>query len=178
LGVTPSSNRTTPDPNRKSYSSGLSVSSSTSYNSARQKSAPSYSWCLKRQTSLNCTTCDSGQAWFGSRKVGLSSKPAVPKSIFVPAPDAQAARRARELQRGRGIPRWSSLALRAAWASGAGTKIDFGTAGFEESPQKIPKAYESPKGELDTPVFPAPRKSSIPVDLGLLNITANPSVLP
>lgn len=33
--VTPSSNRTTPDPNRKSYSSGLSVSSSTSYSSAR-----------------------------------------------------------------------------------------------------------------------------------------------
>ena len=31
--VTPSSNRTTPDPNRKSYSSGISNSSSTSYNS-------------------------------------------------------------------------------------------------------------------------------------------------
>jgi dual specificity tyrosine-phosphorylation-regulated kinase 2/3/4 len=33
--VTPSSNRTTPDPNRKSYSSGLSLSSNTSYNSFR-----------------------------------------------------------------------------------------------------------------------------------------------
>ncbi|MDI1488602.1 MAG: serine/threonine protein kinase, CMGC, dual-specificity [Ramalina farinacea] len=31
--VTPSSSRTTPDPNRKSYSSGFSISSSTSYNS-------------------------------------------------------------------------------------------------------------------------------------------------
>ncbi|CEL04694.1 Putative Dyrk [Aspergillus calidoustus] len=33
--ATPSSTRTTPDPNRKSYSSGLSLSSNTSYNSAR-----------------------------------------------------------------------------------------------------------------------------------------------
>lgn len=33
--VTPSSSRTTPDPNRKSYSSGISLSSNTSYNSAR-----------------------------------------------------------------------------------------------------------------------------------------------
>ncbi|KAJ9353838.1 hypothetical protein DTO027B9_5051 [Paecilomyces variotii] len=33
--VTPSSTRTTPDPNRKSYSSGMSLSSATSYNSIR-----------------------------------------------------------------------------------------------------------------------------------------------
>ncbi|EGC47810.1 dual specificity tyrosine-phosphorylation regulated kinase [Histoplasma capsulatum var. duboisii H88] len=33
--VTPSSSRTTPDPHRKSYSSGISLSSNTSYNSAR-----------------------------------------------------------------------------------------------------------------------------------------------
>lgn len=33
--LTPSSSRTTPDPNRKSYSSGQSLSSSTSYNSVR-----------------------------------------------------------------------------------------------------------------------------------------------
>ena len=33
--VTPSSNRTTPDVNRKSYSSGISISSNTSYNSLR-----------------------------------------------------------------------------------------------------------------------------------------------
>ncbi|KAL1983723.1 hypothetical protein VTN96DRAFT_9979 [Rasamsonia emersonii] len=36
--VTPSSSRTTPDPNRKSYSSGISVSSNTSYNSTRNSS--------------------------------------------------------------------------------------------------------------------------------------------
>ena len=35
----------------------------------------------------------------------------------------------------------------------------------------IPKAYESPKGELETPAFPAPRKSSLPVDIGALNIS-------
>lgn len=38
--VTPSSSGTTPDPNRKSYSSGQSLSSSTSYNSARNSSGP------------------------------------------------------------------------------------------------------------------------------------------
>ncbi|KAF7507497.1 hypothetical protein GJ744_010428 [Endocarpon pusillum] len=37
--VTPSSTRTTPDPNRKSYSSGQSLSSSTSYNSVRNSTA-------------------------------------------------------------------------------------------------------------------------------------------
>lgn len=36
--VTPSSSRTTPDPNRKSISSGISISSSTSYNSMRNSS--------------------------------------------------------------------------------------------------------------------------------------------
>ncbi|KAF5011685.1 hypothetical protein F66182_15331, partial [Fusarium sp. NRRL 66182] len=36
--VTPSSSRTTPDPSRKSYSSGVSLSSNTSYNSARNSS--------------------------------------------------------------------------------------------------------------------------------------------
>jgi dual specificity tyrosine-phosphorylation-regulated kinase 2/3/4 len=38
--VTPSSTRTTPDPNRKSYSSGQSLSSSTSYNSVRNSTGP------------------------------------------------------------------------------------------------------------------------------------------
>ena len=37
--TTPSSSRTTPDPNRKSYSSGQSLSSSTSYNSATRNLA-------------------------------------------------------------------------------------------------------------------------------------------
>ncbi|OQU99820.1 Protein kinase domain-containing protein isoform 4 [Cladophialophora immunda] len=39
--LTPSSSRTTPDPNRKSYSSGQSLSSNTSYNSVRNANAVS-----------------------------------------------------------------------------------------------------------------------------------------
>ena len=39
--VTPSSSRTTPEANRKSYSSGISISSSTSYNSFANSSGPS-----------------------------------------------------------------------------------------------------------------------------------------
>ncbi|KAF3023812.1 hypothetical protein E8E15_003019 [Penicillium rubens] len=108
--VTPSSNRTTPDPNRKSYSSGLSVSSSTSYNSARTSGGS-----LQNRLSQNLS------------------------SSRLPTPKPRA---------------------------------EQGNSSGEEVPPvpAIPKAYESPKGELDTPVFPAPRKSSIPVDLGLLNI--------
>ncbi|KAJ5780749.1 hypothetical protein N7457_005909 [Penicillium paradoxum] len=108
--VTPSSNRTTPDPTRKSYSSGLSVSSSTSYNSARNSGST-----LQTRLSQNLS----------------SSRLPTPKP-----------------------------------------RTEQGNSNGEEVPPvpAIPKAYESPKGELDAPVFPAPRKSSIPVDLSLLNI--------
>jgi dual specificity tyrosine-phosphorylation-regulated kinase 2/3/4 len=113
--VTPSSNRTTPDPNRKSYSSGLSVSSSTSYNSARNSGSS-----LQNRLSHNFS----------------SSRLPTPK------------------------PRTEQT-----------------NSNGEEVPPvpAIPKAYESPKGELDAPVFPAPRKSSIPVDIGLLNIKESSS---
>lgn len=108
--VTPSSNRTTPDPNRKSYSSGLSVSSSTSYNSVRNSGHS-----LQNRLSQNIS----------------SSRLPTPK------------------------PRTEQAS----------------TNGEEVPPvPAIPKAYESPKNELDAHYFPAPRKSSIPVDLGLLNI--------
>jgi dual specificity tyrosine-phosphorylation-regulated kinase 2/3/4 len=108
--ITPSSNRTTPDPNRKSYSSGLSVSSSTSYNSVRNSGSS-----LQNRLSQNLS----------------SSRLPTPK------------------------PRTEQT-----------------SSNGEEVPPvpAIPKAYESPKGELDAPVFPAPRKSSIPVDLSLLKI--------
>ncbi|KAJ5357403.1 hypothetical protein N7541_004561 [Penicillium brevicompactum] len=108
--VTPSSSRTTPDPNRKSYSSGLSVSSSISYNSARNSGSS-----LQNRLSQNLS----------------SSRLPTPK------------------------PRTEQT-----------------NSNGEEVPPvpAIPKAYESPKGELDAPVFPAPRKSSIPLDIGLLNI--------
>ncbi|KAF9252879.1 hypothetical protein DTO013E5_3641 [Penicillium roqueforti] len=105
--VTPSSNRTTPDPNRKSYSSGLSASSSTSYNSVRPSAGS-----LQNRLSQNLS----------------SSRLPTPK------------------------PRTE------------------GNPNGEEVPPvpAIPKAYESPKSEMDAPVFPTPRKSSIPVDLNIL----------
>lgn len=111
--VTPSSNRTTPDPNRKSYSSGLSLSSNTSYNSIRNSGGS-----LQPRLSQNFS----------------SSRLPTPK------------------------PR---------------TEQNSSSSTGEEVPPvpAIPKAYESPKGELDAPVFPAPRKSSLPVDIGLLNIS-------
>ncbi|CAG7960172.1 unnamed protein product [Penicillium olsonii] len=108
--VTPSSNRTTPDPNRKSYSSGLSVSSSTSYNSARNSGSS-----LQNRLSQNLS----------------SSRLPTPKP-------------------------------RTEQANPNGEEVPPVPA--------IPKAYESPKAELDAPVFPAPRKSSIPLDIGHLNI--------
>ncbi|KAJ5721455.1 uncharacterized protein N7483_009389 [Penicillium malachiteum] len=109
--VTPSSNRTTPDPNRKSYSSGLSLSSNTSYNSVRNSSSS-----LQPRLSQNLS----------------SSRLPTPK------------------------PRTEQSA----------SNTD------EEVPPvpAIPKAYESPKAELDAPIFPAPRKSSLPVDISQLHI--------
>lgn len=109
--VTPSSNRTTPDPNRKSYSSGLSLSSNTSYNSVRNSGSS-----LQPRLSQN----------FSSSRL--------------PTPKPRTEQTSKDSE--------------------------------EEVPPvpAIPKAYESPKGELDAPVFPAPRKSSLPVDISLLNI--------
>ena len=110
--VTPSSNRTTPDPNRKSYSSGLSLSSTTSYNSVRNSSSS-----LQPRLSQNFS----------------SSRLPTPKP-----------------------------------------RTEQSTSNTEEEVPPvpaIPKAYESPKAELDAPVFPAPRKSSLPVDISQLHIT-------
>ncbi|KAJ5167814.1 uncharacterized protein N7482_003408 [Penicillium canariense] len=109
--VTPSSTRTTPDPNRKSYSSGLSLSSNTSYNSVRHSGSS-----LQPRLSQN----------FSSSRL--------------PTPKPRTEHTSKE-------------------------------PGEEVPPvPAIPKAWESPKGELDPPVFPAPRKSSLPVDISLLNI--------
>lgn len=109
--VTPSSNRTTPDPNRKSYSSGLSLSSNTSYNSVRNSSSS-----LQPRLSQNFSSSRLPTPKPRTEQTSSNNEEGVPP---VPA---------------------------------------------------IPKAYESPKGELDAPVFPAPRKSSLPVDIGQLNI--------
>ncbi|KAL4903908.1 hypothetical protein BDW74DRAFT_155605 [Aspergillus multicolor] len=108
--ATPSSNRTTPDPNRKSYSSGLSLSSNTSYNSARNSGG-------SLQTRLSQNFSSSRLPTPKPREHAMNSTEEVPP---VPA---------------------------------------------------IPKAYESPKSELDQPQFPVPRKSSLPVEIELLKTT-------
>lgn len=97
--VTPSSNRTTPDPNRKSYCSVVSTSSNTSYSS--------------------------------TRPLAITSRL---------APSAS-------------LSRLPTLKSRNETATNGGE---------EEVPPvpAIPKAYESPKNELDLPFF-APRKSSL-----------------
>ena len=102
--ITPSSSRTTPDPNRKSYSSGISNSSSTSYNSM-----------------VNLTPAARlSQSFSTSRLPTLK------------------------------------------------TRIDNSSVGNEEEVPPvpaIPKAYESPKTELEQPFFSA-RKSSLPLENG------------
>ena len=105
--VTPSSNRTTPDPNRKSYSSGISNSSSTSYNSF-----------------LNSV---------GSSRLSQSFS-----TSRLPTPKAR-------------------------------SEVDAAN-GEEMVPPvpAIPKAYESPKAELEAPFF-AYRKSSLPFDASSSN---------
>ncbi|GES65775.1 protein kinase [Aspergillus terreus] len=115
--VTPSSSRTTPDPNRKSYSSGLSLSSNTSYNSARNSGG-------SLQTRLSQTSS--------------SSRLPTPKP-----------------------------------------RVEHVVAPEEEVPPvpAIPKAYESPKGDFEQPTYSSSfvmgRKSSLPVDIGLLKIKAD-----
>ena len=105
--VTPSSNRTTPDPNRKSYCSVMSISSQTSYNSVRAS----------------------------------TTTPRVPTTSS--------------------ISRLPTLKTRSENPANGNE---------EEVPPvpAIPKAYESPKNELDIPFF-APRKSSLTVDASSLN---------
>jgi dual specificity tyrosine-phosphorylation-regulated kinase 2/3/4 len=102
--VTPSSSRTTPDQNRKSYSSGLSVSSNTSFNSIRTSTGS-----LQPRLSQNLSACR------------------------LPTPK----------------PR----------------NIHSSAATEEEVPPvpAIPKAYESPKEQIEHPLF-ANRKSSLPLD--------------
>ena len=100
--ITPSSSRTTPDHNRKSYSSGISNSSSTSYNSIGNlggQARISQSFSTSRLPTL---------------KTRLDSASAANEGEVPPVP-------------------------------------------------AIPKAYESPKTELDQPFFSA-RKTSLPFD--------------
>ncbi|KAL9132170.1 MAG: hypothetical protein Q9217_000104 [Psora testacea] len=105
--VTPSSSRTTPDPNRKSYSSGISNSSNTSYNS----------------------------------NMGLSG----------------AARASQSLS-----------ASRLPTPKTRGENITLGDEEVVPPVPAIPKAYESPKDEVNQPFF-SKRKPSLACDVSSLN---------
>lgn len=107
--VTPSSSRTTPEANRKSYSSNISNSSSTSYNSFANLSGPS-----RLSQSLS-----------SSRLPTLKNR----------------------------------------------NEVIQGGGGEEVPPvPAIPKAYESPKADIDQPFF-AVRKSSLPLETSSLSST-------
>ncbi|EAW11642.1 putative protein kinase [Aspergillus clavatus NRRL 1] len=111
--VTPSSTRTTPDPNRKSYSSGLSLSSNTSYTSTRNSGSSLQSRLSQNQSSSRLPTPKPRPEYTGGSHEEVPPVPA------------------------------------------------------------IPKAYESPKGDTEIQSYFAPRKSSLPVDTGLLKSKHN-----
>ncbi|KAK2753496.1 hypothetical protein FQN54_007886 [Arachnomyces sp. PD_36] len=86
--VTPSSSRTTPDPHRKSYSSGISLSSTTSYNSVRNSNGslqPRFSQSISssrlptpKPRTENSTSCDEEE---------VPPVPAIPKAYESPKED-------------------------------------------------------------------------------------------
>ena len=89
--VTPSSSRTTPDPNRKSYSSGISLSSNTSYNSVRNSNGslqPRFSQSIStsrlptpKPRIENTISCDEEE---------VPPVPAIPKAYESPKDDQNA----------------------------------------------------------------------------------------
>ncbi|PKY05077.1 hypothetical protein P168DRAFT_252182 [Aspergillus campestris IBT 28561] len=85
--VTPSSNRTTPDPNRKSYSSGLSVSSNTSYNSARNSSGSLQARLSQIQSSSRLPTPKPRVEQTATANEDVPPVPAIPKAYESPRGD-------------------------------------------------------------------------------------------
>ncbi|KAL8815170.1 MAG: hypothetical protein Q9223_005669 [Gallowayella weberi] len=114
--LTPTSSRTTPEQNRKSYSSGISNSSSTSYNSCQSFSGPARM----------------------SQSVSSSRLPML-KTRHDPLP----------MRVEEGVPPVPA----------------------------IPKAYESPKTEMDQPFFTS-RKSSLPNDVTSLHSVSTADGIP
>ena len=112
--VTPSSSRTTPDPNRKSYSSGISNSSNTSYNS----------------TFASNSTARMPQTFSNSR---------------LPTPKTR------------------------------GDNMALGDDEIVPPVPAIPKAYESPKEEINQPFF-SKRKSGLAYDAIIFNDSSTTSV--
>ncbi|RAH61596.1 protein kinase [Aspergillus piperis CBS 112811] len=84
--VTPSSTRTTPDPNRKSYSSGLSLSSNTSYNSARN-SGGSLQTRLSQSSSTSRLPTPKPRMEHAAADEEVPPVPAIPKAYESPKGD-------------------------------------------------------------------------------------------
>lgn len=83
--VTPSSSRTTPDPNRKSYSSGVSLSSNTSYNSVRNSNGslqPRFSQSIS--TSRLPTPKPRVESTMSCEEEEVPPVPAIPKAYESP----------------------------------------------------------------------------------------------
>ncbi|KAL8708663.1 MAG: hypothetical protein Q9220_006488 [cf. Caloplaca sp. 1 TL-2023] len=114
---TPTSSRTTPEHNRKSYSSGISNSSTTSYNS-----------------------CQSTNGLGGVSQNTAASRLPMLKTRHDPLP----------LGGGEGVPPVPA----------------------------IPKAYESPKTEVEQPFFSSLRKSSLPNDSSSLHSASTADGIP
>lgn len=79
--TTPSSSRTTPDPNRKSYSSGQSLSSSTSYNSARNSAHIT----TRNQQNVSSSRLPTPKPRTETNEEEVPPVPAIPKSYDSPA---------------------------------------------------------------------------------------------
>ncbi|KAJ9651572.1 serine/threonine protein kinase, CMGC, dual-specificity [Neophaeococcomyces mojaviensis] len=80
--TTPSSSRTTPDPNRKSYSSGQSLSSSTSINSTTRNST---SIMLRGAQNASTSRLPTPKPRMDQNEDGVPPVPAIPKSYDSPA---------------------------------------------------------------------------------------------
>lgn len=82
--LTPSSARTTPDPNRKSYSSGQSLSSATSYNSVRNSTSINARLSQNLNSSRLPTPKPRLDTAAATIDVGIPPVPAIPKSYESP----------------------------------------------------------------------------------------------
>ncbi|KAK9653379.1 serine/threonine protein kinase, CMGC, dual-specificity [Aspergillus fumigatus] len=85
--VTPSSTRTTPDPSRKSYSSGLSLSSNTSYSSTRNSGSSLQTRFAQNQSSSRLPTPKPRAEHMGGNNEEVPPVPAIPKAYESPKGD-------------------------------------------------------------------------------------------
>ncbi|KAK2739966.1 hypothetical protein FQN57_006285 [Myotisia sp. PD_48] len=88
--VTPSSARTTPDPHRKSYSSGISLSSNTSYNSARNSSGSLQGRPSQTLSTSRLPTPKTRMDQSGHEEEEVPPVPAIPKAYESPKAETDA----------------------------------------------------------------------------------------